>query len=179
MSTKQQTLDGDTTDEPAVAYWCDRCEQPHLVADFDAHGHRDHLYEAPEVAESGVEPLALRGNEDESNELSCEEDDEPEKVGEMFNITLSYSADYNFRVPAWSESQAKDRAKDLMHSAQASDMIHVHTGVDSRKGIYSDDEKVPDDYDPYGSEMLWEVYGKTSEEDEFGRVPNLPYGGKR
>jgi len=168
----QITLEGDEADDDLpTRYWCDRCEAPHLVADMDTHGHGDYLYESREVAEeTALKPIMQREDSD-----GDEEDDEPEKVGEMFDITLSYSADYRFRVPAWSESQAKERAKDLMWDADPQDMIHVHTDARSVKEIYEDDGGVPDGYDPYGSEMLYEVYGE-DKDDETRSVSNFPFG---
>jgi hypothetical protein len=121
MSMKQHTLDGEEADELPTQYWCGRCEKPHLALYVTEHGHAEHLYESREVAEAeGTKPLVKR--EDDG-----EDDEEPEKVGKMFRVDLSYSVDYSFYVPAWSEHQAKDRAEDLMLDAEPWDMMLLNT----------------------------------------------------
>ena len=171
MSTEQHTLDGEETDELPTQYWCDRCEAPHLALYVTEHGHGDYLYESREVAEMDEsKPITQRKDPD-----GDDEDEDPEKVGEMFRVDLSYSVDYSFQVPAFSEHQAKDRAKDLVLESEPWDMMLVHKEINSNSEIYEDDEKVPDSYDPYGSEMLWEVYGKNDTSDKR-TVSNFPFG---
>lgn len=54
-------------------------------------------------------------------------DDQSEEVGAYFEIELSYSVDYRFRVPAISEHEAKERARDLVRFGNCADAIHVHS----------------------------------------------------
>jgi hypothetical protein len=160
MGTKQVTISGDDADELPTQYWCDRCDKPHLVAEASEHGHAAHLYESREVAEEmNLEPLIERGD-DEDNGL----DDEPEKAGEIYRVTLSYTVDYTFRVPASTEYQAKQRAKDLKTDAKASSAMHVHTETDSLTDIFTDSDKLPDGF-RVGDAPLWEVYGNSQEDD--------------
>jgi hypothetical protein len=162
MGTKQVTISGDDADELPTQYWCDRCDKPHLVAEVSEHGHAAHLYESREVAEeTNLEPLIERGD-DEDNGL----DDEPEEVGEMFRITLSYTVDYSFRIPAGTKHQAKRRAKDLRPAINgASSAMHVHTDVDSLTEIFEDHDKLPDGY-MAGDAPLWEVYDEGDDTDD-------------
>jgi hypothetical protein len=148
----QVTLEGTEADDEdiPVRVWCADCDEWHLTEDPYNHDHE--LYQSP----------------DEINAFAEEEDeeDEPEKVGEMFRVELSYSMTYTFKVPAWSEHQAKERAKDLrlVSGVSPSDMFLVHSDTSSLTELYEDNDRVPDDYDPYGSEPLWSVYGEGGEE---------------
>ena len=162
-SAQQQTLTGEEADELPTQFWCDRCEKPHLVELVTEHEHGAHLYESREVAEeTNLPPLVDRGDEED------EGDDGPEKVGEMFRITLSYTVDYRFRIPAWSESEAKRRAEELHWDVRAADEYLLHSDIDALFDIKDNHEKVPDDYDPYGDKMLWEVYGEDDNEEDNG-----------
>lgn len=96
-------------------------------------------------------------------EALADDEDEPEQVGSMWDITLEYSVTYRFRVPAYNEHTAKERAKDLKLDARPADAHHLHTETREVTEIMSDNPKVPDDYDPYGGTLLWEVYGKDDE----------------
>lgn len=92
------------------------------------------------------------GDDDEDDGL-----DSDEVVGHWYDITLSYSVDYRFRIPAYSDHDAEDRAEDLQLDARPADSRRVHTEKREGKDITGSD--VPDDWDPYGSERLWEVLG--------------------
>jgi len=160
-SAQQQTLTGEEADELPSQFWCDGCGKPHLVEQITEHEHGEYLYESREAAKAaGTKPLIERGDEDSEEH----EDNEPEKVGEMYRVTLSYTVDYTFRVPASTEYQAKQRAKDLKTDAKASTAMHVHTETDSLTDIFTDSDKLPDGF-RVGDAPLWEVYG---EEDTDG-----------
>ena len=142
----QQTLTGETTAEPRQRpdtwNWCHECEDWILRSAWLEH--KDHSEAA------APEP-------DDSNEEG--ENDEPERVGGVYDIDLEYSVTYRIRVAAWSEHEAEDRAKDLVIDAQPADSFHLHTDKRQVKEVMSDDAKVPEDYDPEMGTPLWEVYG--------------------
>jgi len=157
----QATLSGDEIedDDLPTRYWCGRCDKPHMVADPDTHGHREHLYESREVAESDAEPLAERRDSGEDDD-----EDAAKKAGELFSIELSYSVTFSFRIPASDKHQAKRRAKDLRPRLNgATSAEHVHTRTDSIKEIFEDDDKLPEEWQ-IGDEPLYEVYGEEDTE---------------
>lgn len=157
MSIVQTTLGGDTTDEgrekPDTFRWCHDCEEWVLRSRFGPH--RDHDYWAQKKA-------ADTGDSGSGEE----EDGEPEKVGAWYDITLSYSVDYRFRVPAHTKHQAEEIAKEWKFDAKPADSYHVHTDRREIKEIWEDDEDLPDDFDPYGSELLWEAFERAKEDEE-------------
>jgi hypothetical protein len=140
----QQTLSGDETDcereRPRTFLWCETCEDVVLRSrEFD---HRHDLVELGELAD----------DEDA-------EENEPERIGGLYRIELSYSVDYVFHVPAWSEWEAKEIAEEWACDATAADRFLMHTDKTEMKEIMSDDAKIPDDFDPCGDTLLHEVYG--------------------
>ena len=147
----QQTLTGEETDavreRPDTFVWCEACED--VVLRSREWDHRHDCVELDELAD---------GEEDEENE--------PERIGSLYDITISYNVDYRFRIPAWSEHQAEEIAKDWKLDARPCDEYHVHTERREVKEVMSDDPKVPDDFDPYGSTRLHEVYGEQSDKAE-------------
>lgn len=150
----QVTLVGEPTDEgrtrPDTFRYCAGCDDQVLRSRWD--DHRDHHREAaPQKAKEGA-----RGGDPPEED----EDDEPERVGSMYEIELSYSVDFRFQIPAWSEHEAKERAEDLVdYPNNCADMFQVHSRDREISEILDDDPMLPEDYDPYGSEWLWEVYG--------------------
>lgn len=85
-----------------------------------------------------------------------DEEDEPERVGSWYDITLEYNVTYRFRVPAWTDHQAEDLAKDWRLDAKPADKYHLHTDRREIEEITTED--VPDDWDPCGDTRLWEVF---------------------
>lgn len=84
-----------------------------------------------------------------------DEYDAEEPVGSWWDITLSYSVEYRFRVPAFTKHQAEEVAKDWKFDATPADSYHVHT--DRREGNEIERQELPDDWDPYGGERIHEV----------------------
>lgn len=123
---------------PDTMLWCEDCEEFVL---------RSRRYEHPH------DLVDLNEEDDE------EDEERPERVGALYDITISVSVDYRFRIPAYSESQAKERAKDLRFDAKPADSYVVHTDEREVMEIMSTDPKLPDDWDPYGNTRIWEVYG--------------------
>lgn len=78
----------------------------------------------------------------------------------MVYHTKVYSADFRFRIPAWPEHEATERAEDLVdYPNNCADMFQVHFRDSEVREIFEDDEKLPDDFDPYDGTPLWEVFG--------------------
>lgn len=151
MSVTQTTLDGSEANfdrqRPETMLWCAETEQWVLRSQRSDWPYS--LYQSPgAVAVAEDSEIAVDGEG---------EDDEAEKVGGVYDITLSYSVDYRLRVPAWSEHEAEERAKELVVDATPADRMHVHTDRREVKELYEDSGMVPDDYDPYGATPLWEA----------------------
>ena len=152
----QSTLTGETTEQererPSTWMWCGETEQWVLRSmrydwPHDLYEDQEAFIESLNESEKPIADILSKGDE--------EEDDEAEKVGGVYEIELSYSVDYRFTVPAWSEHEAEDRAKDLALDASPVEHMHVHTRTDERKELFEDSDMVPDDYDPYGNTPLW------------------------
>lgn len=142
----QQTLTGEEAEErtrPETMLWCETCEEFILRGDRFAHPH--------DLVDDFDEEDDDSGTDDSVGE-------KPERVGGVYEITLSYTVDYRFRVPAWSEHEAKERAEDLKLDARPVDSYQVHSRDREIREIMSDDPEVPDDWDPYGGTPLWEVF---------------------
>lgn len=150
----QSTLTGETTEQererPSTWMWCGETEQWVL---------RSMRYDWPHELYDDREAFidSLNETEKEADDILDKDDkeDEPERVGGVYEIELSYSVDYRFRVYAWSEHEAEDRAKELALDARPTDEYHVHTNRSELKELFEDDAVVPDDYDPYGNTPLW------------------------
>lgn len=156
MSVEQVTLAGETTDaereKPSTWVYCGQCDEWMLRSQRHAHEHETH--DDPEAfAESLVEegPGSLP-DEDDHEDVTV-----PEKVGAWYEITLSYSVDYRFRIPATSEKVAEERAEDLKIDARPSSSHQVHTRRQELEAIEPDD--MPDDWEPPLGAPLWEVMG--------------------
>lgn len=142
MST-QQTLAGDEADESREKHgtqvYCWECNEWVIRTRRDDHPH----------------PIVEDADEDD-------EESDPERAGGMYEITLSYTVDYQFRIPAWNEHQATKRAEDLVeYPANCADAWQVHSDDREIFEILDDDPNLPDDFDVYGSEMLWEVWDES------------------
>ena len=148
----QTTLTGEKTAEPRTRpdtmLYCSECEDWILRSRAFDHPHE---LNNPDASGNVLEQFA---NGDDGD---GEDEDTVERVGGMYDITLSYSVDYRFRVPAWSEHEAKERAQELMLDAVPADRQLVHTRDREVSEIMSDDDRLPDDYDPYDGTPLWEV----------------------
>lgn len=153
MSAVQTTLGGDTTDEPrerpSTFMWCGETEQWVLRSMRAEWPHE--LYENQEAftdslneTEKGIDDI-----------LNTDDEDETMEIGGVYEITLSYSVDYTFAIPAVSEDMAKERASDLKLDAHPSSSHQVHSQKRKTKTLYEDSDMVPDDYDPYGNTPLW------------------------
>ena len=153
MSTKQISLEGDEVEEVPNRYWCSSCKKWHLTYEPEKYGEGHVLYHTDDEEN-------LVGDASEESEVVLESQ-EPEKVGELFRIELSYSVSYTFTIPAWSKHIAEERAKDLRLEQEVSptELFHVHTDADSIREIYEDDEEVPNGYSS-GDGPLYEVYGE-------------------
>jgi len=150
----QITLEGDETEEererPETFMWCPETQQWILRS-----LRFDWPYELYESKEAFIEHL---NNEETSQNQPSSDDntDEPERVGSWYDVTISVSVDYRFRIPAWSDHEAKDLAKEWRLDTSPSDSHVVHTDIREVKEITTED--VPDDFDPYGSTLLYEVF---------------------
>jgi hypothetical protein len=129
--------------------WCDETQSWVLRSCRFQWPHE--LYESPDDAT------------DDDSDDDDDGDDEPERVGGMYDITLEYTVTYRFRVPAWSEHEAKDRAEDLQLDARPADSYLIHSEDREVEEIMSDDPKLPDGYDTYGGTPLWDVYGENDD----------------
>jgi len=156
MTLVQKTLEGETTDEPRVRpdtfKWCQDCTDYVLRSDWLAH--REHHEEAVEEFQE----------EQAENDGGTDEEETVEKAGHWYDITLSFSVDYRFRVPAWSDHQAEEVAEEWAWDASPTDQMLVHTETDERDVIWEDDEALPEDYDPFGSERVYEAIERAKED---------------
>lgn len=151
----QRTLTGDElavdddrlADRPTTLVTCPECGD--VLFRYDRHEHPHDVLADPDDGDDG----------DCDGDCDGSEDGEPERVGGMYDITLEYTVTYRFRVPAYSEHTAKERAEDLQLDARPADSYLIHTDKREVKEIMSDDDKLPDDFDVYGGTPLWEVYG--------------------
>lgn len=105
------------------------------------------LYQSPSDAEDD--------RDDFTTDPADDEDEEPEKIGSWFDVTISVSVDYRFRIPAYSKHEAENIAEERRFDTRPSDSFVVHTTTDERGTITTED--VPEDFDPYGGERLSQV----------------------
>jgi len=147
----QRTLAGDElaidddrlTDRATTLVACGECGE--VLFRYERHDHPHDVF-----AESDC---------DSDGDDDGDDEDEPERVGAVYDITLEYTTTYRFRVPAYSEHEAKERAQDLKLDARPADAYLVHTDEREVKEIMSDDDLLPDDFDIYDGTPVWEVYG--------------------
>ena len=153
MNIVQSTLTGETVDQererPSTFMWCGETEQ-WVLRSMRA----DWPYELYEDQEAFVD--SLNETEKEIDDIvSTDYEDEEKEVGGVYEITLSYSVDYTFTIPASNEDMAKERASDLKLDAHPSSSHQVHSQTRKTKTLYEDSDIVPDDYELYGSTPLW------------------------
>lgn len=157
----QQTLTMEDADaereKPDTFRWCHDCEEFVLRSRWESHD--EHDWRAQRQTEND-------GGDGDGNGGDDDEDDVVEKVGSWYDITLSYSVDYRFKIPAYSEHAAEEIAKELKLDARPADAMHVHTEKREVKEIYADDEALPDDYDPYGGERLLDAIERENEDGD-------------
>ena len=154
MSTQQQTLTGEIADEP-------RDRPTTLVYDYDAdewilRRKRFQRGISTAAADRLVDPTA---DDDADTTTDDDGDDEAVRAGGLYTVELNYTVRKTVTVAAWSEHEAEERA-DLLASVGGE---LVHTSTRERKTIMSDDDKLPDDFDPEMGTPLWEVYGVNDE----------------
>jgi len=163
MSAVQSTLTGDTTEQererPSTWMWCGETEQwvlRSMRADWphDLYDDRKAWIDSLNEGEKGIDDI-----------VGDDEDEEAEKVGGVFSITLSYSVDYRFTIPAFNEHQAEERAKDLVLDSAPADKMHVHTDKHRERELFEDSSMVPDDYDPCGSTPLWMAVEEANDDE--------------
>lgn len=158
----QSTLTGGQTDEsrirPETFMWCPETSQ-WILRSLRANWPHE-LYESPDAVPSLDEETIHTSVNTE------DDDDEVMEVGGVYEITLSYSVDYTFSVPAVSEAMAKERAEDLKLDAHPSSSHQVYTRKRKSKTLYEDDDMIPDDWDPYGSTPLWMAIEEAEGEDK-------------
>jgi len=146
--TTQQTLTGEDTDggyrPPETLLECDECGEWVLRSRRFEHPHE--VEQSGSAFDRSREPL----NDDEVT------DPEPEPVGAWYDVTISVSVDYRFRIPAWSEHEATDLAEEWRFDATPADSHVVHTETREKSEITTAD--VPDDFDPYGGTLLHEIF---------------------
>lgn len=149
----QLTLDGEPTDEgrtrPSTLVTCYRCGEVMLRSEKFDHPHS--LTRPDDSSHHAMEP----GEDPREEEDDGPRADWPDPVGEWYDITLSYNVDYRFKLPAINERQAEELAKEWATDARPADQFHVHTDTTNRGEV--DPEELPEDFDPYGGERLWEV----------------------
>jgi len=112
--TLQQTLDGTTIkpendpgidrDRPTTFLYCPRCAGWILRSDRHDHPH---------------DTETLRDPDEYFDAEAAKED--PDVVGAYYDVTLEYNFTFRFRVPAWNDSFAKERARELVEYGNAAD----------------------------------------------------------
>lgn len=159
MSTRQVSLSGAPTDprsgKPDTLRYCHGCEEYVLRSRFGPHDAHDEAARRAAEGDGGGDG----GDDDGEGDPVV-----PERVGAWYDIKLSYSVAYRFRVPAATKHQAEEIAKEWELDARPADSYHVHTDRREIREILTDDPALPDDFDPYGSELLWEAMDRASED---------------
>lgn len=159
MSTKQLALDlsevdsDPTREKPGTFRWCEHCADWILRSRWEPHEMHHWRAERRQDGEDVDE-----GDEDDS-------EDEPERVGAFYTVELSFSVDYRFKIPAWNEHQAKDVAELLALDEPAADRMLVHSTTSEGKQLFEDSDTVPDGFDPYDGERLYDAIQAASEDD--------------
>lgn len=163
MSIVQTTLDGGETDQertrPSTFVWCGCCEDHVLRSEWP--DHEEHHLRA-----TGEFYVSKDTGDDDDND---DEDDEVvEKAGAWYDITISKSVNYRFTVPAHSEHRAKEIAKEWSWDASPADAMVVHTETRKKSEIWEDDENLPDDFDVYSGERIYDAIQRAKEDDAGG-----------
>jgi hypothetical protein len=152
-SATQQTLTGETIDE----FDRDDHRPDTFMVDVETGQivRRRRRFDHDGELQPFSEWLAEQEADSDSEKSPYEHYDADEEVGEYFDVTISKSVDYRFRVPAHSEHQAKEVAEDWALDAVPADAHVVHTNTRSVGSI--ERQQLPDDWDPYGGERIHEV----------------------
>ena len=157
----QRTLSGDEIDEerqrPSTLLFCPQCDEWILRSRRYDHDHE--LYDDPTEAFDD-------DDDSDSVELGTSTDiDSNEAVGGVYDVELSYTVDFRFQIVASTEHRAEEIADLLVeYPSNCADAHQVHSRTRQRKEIYADDDGIPDDWDPYGSTPLNDVYGDTNDD---------------
>lgn len=85
-------------------------------------------------------------------------------AGHYWDVTISVSCDYRFRIPAYEKWTAKEIAEELRFDASPADSHVVHT--EYREGKPIKYGELPEDFDPYGGERLFDVIERQRKERE-------------
>lgn len=85
-------------------------------------------------------------------------------AGKYFDVTISKTVEYRFRIPAYEKYRAKERAEELAWDTSPHDSHSVHTDIRERGEI--EYRELPEDYDPYGGEPLWEALDRVGEDGD-------------
>lgn len=149
MSVQQFNLEMNRADDELVPRWCPYCGErfaaphdagyPDVFALFRAH-RRTHFPWGPDVDDDDDPTLA-------TNHYSGP-NGEPAYLGALYDVTLSYTVEYRFRVAGQSKSAAKDRARDWALDATPADKFLVHTDMDEVAAYDESDTDIPDVLDP-------------------------------
>jgi len=154
VATVQTTFDGDRVEEPR-----DRPDTFVACAETGQFILRSARHDWPHRTVSLEEWFGSGGDGDTS---PYDEYDADEEVGKWYDITLSYSVDYRFRVPAFTDHRAEEIAKEWKLDARPADSHHVHTDKREVKSIERQD--LPGDWDPYGPTPIHEALENADEE---------------
>jgi len=102
---------------------------------------------------------------DESDSVTLDTDIEvapKTRMGAVYDVEISYNIDFRFQVVASTDHEASDIADMKIElPSNCADAFQVHSRTSEHRTIYADDDGLPDDWDPYGTTPLNEVYGKT------------------
>lgn len=132
----QKTLTGESTNKPRTRpdtlVKCPECET--LLLRSERHDHPHDVIPWSGFVRSVNDPNGVTDDE-------TDEDPEPMKMGNWFDITVSYSVDYRFRVPGYDRHDAESIAKAMAWDADPNEHYHVHTDARELDAIYDDDEE--------------------------------------
>ena len=152
--TVQQTLDGGSHDpdfsrvRPDTWVVCPECGD--VLRRLDRFTHPHETVAVSEWRDQQADDAA-------TDESPYEHFDADEEVGKYFDVTISRTVEYRFRVPAWSDSEATEIAEDWALDATPCDAWTTHTETRSAGSI--ERQELPDEWDPYGGERMHEVLG--------------------
>ena len=156
----QRTLSGDELDDerqrPSTLLFCPQCDEWILRSRRYDHDHE--LYDDTTEAFDYDVPDTVEPD----TEIDIETN---ERVGAEYEIELSYNVEFRFNILAATDSRAKEIAEEMVdYPSNCADAFQVHSRTTTRREIYADDDGIPDDWDPYGSTPLNDVYGDTNDD---------------
>lgn len=85
-------------------------------------------------------------------------------AGQYFDVTIHKTVEYRFRIPAYEKYRAKEYAEELAWDSDPSDVYTVHSEMREAGDILF--RELPEDYDPYGGEPLWEALDRVGEDGD-------------